>query len=323
MIIANLLDMDGCVFNRYYINEFNETYKNLSLLNELPSNTQLHERMQHCLLKHNEPLLEFLKQSQQNQTTEKHILASGSNRQDFKTDQYNAAKWFNGCIDYTGSSFHALKLLHEHFRSTPDHQYNINTLLLSDIYENKDIGHCFEQALTQLNQSEQSNTDNAGVETELYSVFDATKKTLIYTWAHYLYSTTQDHAVPIELNLIDDTGIILEELASCYQKNTQLLPNTVTLNLIHYQGDAVILCNTVQGTGSYHSDYQQRLRKIKTIQETDNTIPKHLNIEETLSQGELIYYFSAAKPVGLLSLPKKHQSPTKDKCLSQQQHINT
>ena len=197
-----LIDMDGCVFNEQCLDELNKHFK--GALRSSFQEEAIH--MATVLPAYNQPLISYIKE--QTGTDKQIIIASGSNRQDLILDLYNSNKGDMLNIDYTGSSFQALITLQNYLENNCGFECVLNKTLIADVYGEHDFGFCFHEGLEILATNEHL---------ELYSklpdvsraMFDKTKITLIYFWAHYLAEIGQDKAELIEINFIDDMEYIL------------------------------------------------------------------------------------------------------------------
>jgi hypothetical protein len=255
VVVESSIDMDGCYFNENY-----------ALIRKKLGYSPVNYQQ---IPDYNEQLLNDITTELRVANASKSILNLNSNRQCYHSDKHNYLR-----EDYIiGSAFPAILALHARLQASvtvinPSLVCEVNKLLLADIYNDLEIGTCFDLAVTEY-EKQQTNINHTELQQHPEWVFDSTKLTIIY--AQIQRAAKQNPDADIIFNFYDDREDILLSLYEFFAVRPYLIPANLTLKMKFYKGNEVILKNSIQGTGLIDASYNVT---IKVIAETCGVVSK-------------------------------------------------
>jgi len=216
-------DFDGCIFNVNYMDS----------------------KAKDRLFKHNKHFFEKQYEKIKKNAIDIVIFQVGSNRQDKGTDNYNSNN------HKSGSCYPALEMIKNEFKKNlGETECLLDGYLLCDTYGKRPHGENFAKACSQDPHYHFSD-----------AVFDESKVTLLYAQMHRAASKYPD--AEIIFDFYDDRDDdILPNLAQFFQKNPDLIPHNVQLQLKHYAGDSVSNIAKIQGTGVIDHQYEKNIQSM-------------------------------------------------------------
>lgn len=186
------------------------------------------------LITANQTLLDQIKE----QTGQKYVLC-GSSRQSAIDDHYN-------CMYGKGSALPRLTKIAEYTGSC------LVPLLLADLYNQRDPGSCWRDALSLLNPEYQY-TQGERILQQLPNWFhDESKLSILYAQMHYMARQHRDS--DIVFHFYDDRADILEKLQAWFGNATPKIPARVSLMLHRYDGNQPELVARINGSGAIDPD---------------------------------------------------------------------
>lgn len=221
-------DFDGCLFHKSY-----------------RDSTEKH------VVLHNLPFLKTIRE--QNKDFEHVFLFIGSNRQSLSTDVFNSRT--------TGSCFPAIQQI-TNYLSTDEQEVVFDPLLLADVYNSLASGTAYAHALDYL----RSPTRLAPMELKQSTpgwVFDDSKVTILYAQIHKAAALHPDK--PIVFDFYDNRIDILVGLEIFFAAYSELIPQNVSLEFHHYEGQGITHLAEVSGTGLIDIDYPSTVREMSRI----------------------------------------------------------
>ncbi len=155
------------------------------------------------------------------------VLMMGSNRQSVLTDMQNAA------IGSTPSAIDFLEKLQEHIKLQVENaNVSVDTVLTTDFSHNDVPGTHWQIAKEILKEERPHGRLSKAKAEEKQQLKDESKIAQIIAQAHYLASKYPDES--LEITFSDDRIDIHHYIAEFFSKHPDLLPNNVTLNLVHH-----------------------------------------------------------------------------------------
>ncbi|MDF1646647.1 MAG: hypothetical protein P1U61_06685 [Legionellaceae bacterium] len=253
-IRALSFDADNCLFHSDYD----------------PTWSEIHSGECLQVITKNKRLLDVLKteKSQFKQT----IVLVGSLRQSVATDKLNAR------ANTTESIFVAIQKVAQYLEATLD------KFLLSDIYAQVAPGTSFDLAIDAPKSHQNTCVNDTG------------KAALLYAQMHKLANQYPNE--PILFDFYDDRGFnawsqgddILEYLRVFFEKNTELLPQNVTLRLNHYEGSKVTSYNNIKGTGFIDVNYPQTTQDIALVSQYGADRITEIKPSDLLNRKQLVLH---------------------------------
>lgn len=218
------LDFDGCLLNEAVHDAFSK---------HAPQDLIEAAKV---FIQHNSRLFKEIKESTDNNPNPT-IILNGSNRQSNAIDLINRNKNFGLSV------FEILPFIANYIENAA-----LDAALLSDIF-------CDLEPGTSWKTFHDKQAAQPGCP------LDGSKILLIYSqMQHAAKLYQQDPRTQLELNFVDDRMDILVGLTDFFEKNTDMIPQGLKLNLHHYDGTDLTLSASIKGSGNKDPHYRSTIK---------------------------------------------------------------